>query len=378
MWALVRAPTDSPSVSMPEKTPFYNKHVESNGKITSFAGFLMPVQYRSVIEEVKRVRTTVGIFDVSHMGRVEVSGARAIDFVSKVTVNDPYKLDDFKAQYSAMCYPDGGIVDDLVVYKLPDKFLLVINGANSAKDYDWMLSNKIEGVDINDVGDEMAQLAVQGPKAEPLMQKIVDINLEEIGFYKSAMGKVAGIDSLISRTGYTGEDGFEIYFEATHAEKVWDAVMDAGKEFDVEPAGLGARDTLRLEMKYCLYGNDIDETTTPLEAGLGWITKLEKEDFIGKDALAKQKAAGVKRNLVAFEMMEKVFPRHNYKVFKDDKEIGRVTSGNFSPSINKFIGLGYVDIPFNKIDTEIAIEYRDKMAKAIIVKPPFYKHGTRK
>lgn len=338
----------------------------------------MPVQYRSVIEEVKRVRSTVGLFDVSHMGRVEVRGANAIDFVSKVTVNDPCKLDDFQAQYSAMCYPDGGIVDDLVVYKLSDKFLLVPNGANRVKDYDWMLSNKIKGVNIKDVSDEVAQLAIQGPKAEPLMQKIVDIDLEEIGFYKSAMGKVAGIDSLISRTGYTGEDGFEICFDATHAEKVWDAVMDVGKEFEAEPAGLGARDTLRLEMKYCLYGNDIDETTTPLEAGLGWITKLEKDDFIGKDALLKQKAEGVKRKLVAFEMMEKVVPRHAYKIFKDDKEIGKVTSGNFSPSINKFIGLGYVDIPFNKIDTEIAIEYRDKTTKAIIVKPPFYKHGTRK
>jgi len=361
-----------------KKTPFYNKHVENNGKIILFAGFLMPIQYRSIIQEVKRVRTTVGMFDVSHMGRIEVSGAGAIDFVNKITTNDPYKLANFQAQYSVMCYPDGGIVDDIVVYKLPDKFLLVVNAANRAKDYEWMLSNKIGDINIINVSDEVAQLAIQGPKAEPVMQKIVDISLERIGFYRSAMGRVAEIHSLITRTGYTGEDGFEIYFDATHAERVWDAVLDAGKEFDVEPVGLGARDTLRLEMKYCLYGNDIDETTTPLEAELGWITKLDKGDFIGRDALLKQKATGIKRKLVAFEMMDRVIPRHNYKIFKDDEEIGRVTSGNFSPSINKCIGLGYVNTPFDEIGTVITVECRGKPAKAIVVKPPFYKYGTRK
>ncbi|MCK4353352.1 glycine cleavage system aminomethyltransferase GcvT [candidate division WOR-3 bacterium] len=372
---------------MLKRTPFYKKHLEAGGKIIPFAGFEMPIQYKGIINEVKRVRTTVGMFDVSHMGRVEISGPEALEFISQITTNDPSKLENFQAQYSCMCHPDGGIVDDILVYRLPDKFLLVINAGNKDKDLNWMVEHKLKGANIKDVSDEMAQLAIQGPKAESVVQKLSDINLREIKFYWSADCEIAGVQTFISRTGYTGEDGFELYFPNNYANKVWDAIFEAGKEFELEPVGLGSRDTLRLEMKYCLYGNDIDKTTTPLEAGLGWITKFDKKDFIGKSALLKQKEEGLKRKLTAFIMKSKAIPRHHYKIFGlpvspsqggEGNQIGEVTSGNFSPSINKCIGLGYINIPYNKIDTEIEIECRGKIEKAIIIKPPFYKNATHK
>ncbi|MDI6839567.1 MAG: glycine cleavage system aminomethyltransferase GcvT [bacterium] len=361
-----------------KKTPFYGKHVEAGGKIVPFAGFEMPIQFKGILHEVKRVRSTVGIFDVSHMGRVEIHGPNAMRFVSELTTNDPYALNIFQAQYSCMCYPNGGIVDDLIVYRLPDKFLLVINAANREKDYQWMIEHKLEGIEIVDVSDEIAQLAVQGPMAEPTMQPLVDIDLSKMKYYWGANGKVAGVHAFISRTGYTGEDGFEIYFSVKYASEVWDKIVEAGRSFDIESIGLGARDTLRLEMKYCLYGNDIDETTNPLEAGLGWITKLNKPNFVGKEAIVRQKEEGLKRKLVGFVMKSKAIPRQHYKIFKQGRQIGEVTSGNFSPSINQPIGLGYVKIPYDEVNTEIEIDCREKLEPAKIIKPPFYTQRTHK
>lgn len=364
-----------------KRTPFYDAHIRAGGKIVPFAGFEMPIQYKGIIHEVKSVRTNVGMFDVSHMGRVEVSGSNVIDFVSKITTNDPNKISIFQAQYSCMCYEDGGIVDDLVVYRLPDKLLMVINGANKKKDWEWINEHNLCGVEIKDISDKTAQLAIQGPNVESALQPLVDIDLSTIKFYWGANCKFAGIPAFISRTGYTGEDGFEVYFDAKHYE-LWDKVLALG----VEPIGLGARDVLRLEMKYCLYGNDIKETTTPLEAGLGWITKMDKSDFIGKSALIKQKEAGVKRKLIAFLMKGKVsIPRQHYSIYNanrnpitDNRIIGEVTSGNFSPSINQAIGMGYVNIPYDKADTEIEIDCRGKLERAKIITPPFYKHASHK
>ncbi len=387
---------------MPKKTPLYNKHIHHKGKIIPFADFLMPISYeKGILYEVKKVRTTVGMFDVSHMGEIEIKGKDAIKFVSKITINDPAKLELFQVQYTAMCYPDGGIVDDLLVYKLPDRLFLVVNCANTDKDYEWILENNAKckrlasemqnakwDVEIKNVSDETTQLAIQGPEALKVTQKLVGINLNEMDYYWSSFCKILNTDVLISRTGYTGEDGFEIYFAPKYAEKIWDSILDAGKEFDIEPVGLGARDTLRLEMKYCLYENDMDKTTTPLEAGLGWITKLDKEDFIGRDVLIKQKEQGLTRRLIGFELEKRVIPRPHYKIFsarggsafggKDTEKIGEVTSGNFSPTLNKCIGMGYVNIPYHKIETEIEIECRGKMEKAIIIKPPFYKNASHK
>ncbi len=362
---------------MPKKTPLYEKHIENGAKIVEFADFLMPIQYTGIISEVNIVRKSLGVFDVSHMGEVEVKGPDALKFVNYITVNDAATLEEMQVQYSAMCYPDGGIVDDLLVYRLPNKYLLVINASNIDKDFEWIMKNKRWDVNIENRSDEYFQLAIQGPIAEEVVQKIVDIDLSPMKFYWSGFCKIDNKTMLISRTGYTGEDGFEIYGDAQYGEKVWDLVFSAGGD-RISPVGLGARDTLRMEMKYCLYGNDIDKTTTPLEAGLGWITKLYKDDFIAKDVLLKQKQEGVKRRLVGFEMAEHSIPRHHYKIYKDGQEIGEVTSGTFSPSVNKSIGLGYISTPFSKVGTEIDIEARGRMEKAVIVKMPFYKNATHK
>ncbi len=354
-----------------KQTALHDVHVKLGAKMVEFAGFHMPVQYHSIREEHLRVRQTVGVFDVSHMGEIEITGTKALEMVQKVTINDAAALQVGQAQYSAMCYPDGGIVDDLLVYRFADKFLLVVNAANKDKDYQWIVENKIDGCEVTDISDRITQLAVQGKKAEPTLQKLTDVNLAEIKFYWFTEGELAGVPMIISRTGYTGEPGFELYFANEHAEKVWNAVMEAGKEFDIEPIGLGARDTLRLEKKMCLYGNDIDETTNPLEAGLGWITKLDKGDFIGRDVLKKVKEQGVTRRLVAFVLDESGFPRHGYKIFKDGQEVGVVTSGTVSPVLDKGIGMGYVKKEHSKIGMQIEIAIRKKMVPATIIKPPF-------
>ena len=355
-----------------KKTGFYEIHKNLGAKIIEFAGYYMPIQYRGILDEHKRVRTTVGLFDVSHMGEFFFQGSDALSLIQKLTVNDASKLSVYQAHYSAMCYPDGGMVDDLIVYRFPDKYMMIANAANLAKDWEWINSKKSGEVQITNDSDDLSLLALQGPDAEATLRKLTDVDLSAINFYWFAEARAAGIDMMISRTGYTGEPGFELMFPIEHSEKVWIALMQAGKEYDIEPVGLGARDTLRLEMKYCLYGNDIDQTTNPLEAGLGWITKLDKGDFIGKDALLKVKEKGITRKLIGFEVNDRKFPRHGYKIFKNNKEIGFVTSGTFSPILKKGFGMGYVDAKYSAIGQAIDIDIREQFVPANVVKTPFY------
>ncbi len=354
-----------------KKTALHDVHVQLGARMVEFAGFEMPIQYHSIRDEHRRVRETVGVFDVSHMGEIIIKGPKALDMVQKVTINDASKLEVGQVQYSAMCYPDGGIVDDLLVYRFADHFLLVVNASNKDKDFAWIVENKIDGCEVEDVSDQYTQLAVQGKKAEPTLQKLTKVDLSAIKYYWFTEGELAGVPMIISRTGYTGEPGFELYFANEYAVDVWNKIMEAGKEFDIEPIGLGARDSLRLEKKMCLYGNDIDETTNPLEAGLSWITKLDKGDFIGRDALLKIKEEGIKRKLVAIVLEGHGFPRHGYKIYKDGKEVGHVTSGTVSPILNKGIAMGYVAKEFSKVGTELEIDIRGKKVPAVIIKPPF-------
>ena len=369
---------------MPKKTAFYNIHEKAGAKIVEFAGYLMPVQYRSITEEHKRVRKSVGLFDLSHMGEFVVSGPGAHQFVQHAVTNDINTLGLGQVMYTAMCYPDGGIVDDLLVYNLGDIIYLVVNASNIDKDFAYLDSLRKTGlvastdVKLENISDETALLAIQGPDAEKVMAKLTDYDLPSLKFYWAATAKIAGVEMLFSRTGYTGEDGFELYMAPKYAEKLWDAAMGAAREFEGEPIGLGARDSLRLEMKYALYGNDIDKTTNPLGAGLGWVVKLDKGDFIGRDALLKVKEEGPRRRNVAFELKEKGFPRQHYPIVIDGKKAGEVTSGTFSPMLEKGIGAAYVPADSSKIGTEIGIEIRGKVIPAEIVKPPFYKQGTRK
>ena len=362
---------------MKKKTVFYDKHVDAGAKIIDFGDWKLPVQYAGIIDEHLRVRSTAGLFDVSHMGEIEIIGDNAYEFVQRLTVNDIANLSIGQVQYSCMCYPEGGIVDDLLVYRFPEHFLLVVNAANIEKDFDWLKRNNQEDVEIINISDEIAQLALQGPKAATILQKLTPVELTKIPFYWYLEGKVLDIPMIISRTGYTGEDGFELYFkDLDKAAYVWDHIMEAGAEYHVQPIGLGARDTLRLEMKYALYGNDIDQTTSPLEAGLSWITKLEKGDFIGRDVLLKQKEEGVRRKLICFELEDKSIARHGYPVIKNDAEIGFVCSGSYAPSLGKNIGTAYVSSEFTRPGSSIEIQIRNKKAKANIVKPPFYKKGS--
>ena len=354
-----------------KKTGLYDFHVSHGAKMVEFAGFWMPVQYTSMLEEHKKVRTTVGVFDVSHMGEIEVRGPKALEFVNYITINDASKLEVNQAQYTAMCYPDGGIVDDLICYRRPDHYLLVVNASNTDKDYAWILKNKMEGAEVKNISDQITQIAVQGKDAEATLQKLTDVDLSAIKFYWFREGELAGVPMIISRTGYTGEPGFELYFDKKYSMEIVEKVFEAGKEFDIAPIGLGARDTLRLEKKYCLYGNDIDQTTNPIEAGLGWITKLKKGDFIGREAIARVKEEGPKRKLVGFISEGRMIPRHHYPIKKDGSEIGHVTSGCFSPILEKNIGLGYVATEFSDIGQVITIDARGREINAEIVKTPF-------
>jgi len=362
---------------MLRKTPFYDKVVENNGKIVEFAGFLMPVQFEGIISEHQTVRSTVGVFDVSHMGEVEIRGKDRIAFTNYITTNDVTKLALNQIQYTTMLYPDAGIVDDFLVHNLKDRILLVVNATNTDKDYKWILENKKFDVEISNVSNEIGQLAIQGPQSEPVMQKLFDIDLSQLTFYWAQDTQLKDISVILSRTGYTGEDGFELYVKRNHATRVWDIVFEAGKEFGIKPIGLGARDTLRFEMRYCLYGNDIDKTTNPLEAGLGWIVKFDKGDFIGKENLLRIKGAGLKRKLVGFEVVEKGIPRPHLEIYNEDKKIGFVTSGTFSPSLKKGIGLGYIALPYDKIGTKLQVMGKSPI-EVEIIKGPFYKHGSRK
>lgn len=358
-----------------KKTKFYSVHEKLNAKIVEFAGYLMPIQYSSIIAEHKSVRNSVGVFDVSHMGEIFIRGEKALDFVNYITVNDASQLTDGRVQYSAMCYEDGGIVDDLLVYRInQNEFMLVVNASNKDKDYEWMKKNNNFKVDIVDESDEYSLLAVQGPNSKATIQKICDKNLD-LEYYHFFFAKVAGVDMLVSRTGYTGELGYELYFKGDEqtAEKIWNAIFEAGKEFNIQPVGLGARDSLRLEMGFCLYGNDIDQTTNTIEAGLGWITKLKKENFIGKDVLLKTKEEGPKRKLVALISDEKTFPRHGYDLSVDGKVIGKITSGTVSPILEKPIALGYVESDYSKEGTKLNFLIRGKEIPAYVTKLPFIK-----
>lgn len=357
-----------------KRTPFYAIHQNAGAKIVPFGGFDMPVQYAGIMEEHKTVRSAVGVFDVSHMGEFFATGREALSFLQKVTVNDVSKLSPGKAQYSAMCYADGGIVDDLLVYMLADQsYMIVVNAANIEKDWAWMEKHCPHDVKFENKSDETALLAIQGPKSLETMQQLTTADLSTIPYYHFVRGNVAGIEMIISRTGYTGEMGFEIYFDMSHAEKIWNAIFDAGKKFAIAPIGLGARDTLRLEMGYCLYGNDIDQTTNTIEGGLGWITKFNKGDFIAKPILETVKAEGPKRKLVGMMINDKAVPRHGYPLMVSGTTVGVVTSGTFSPSLGKGIALGYVHHEHAGIGSKIHIDIRGRSIEATIVPLPFLK-----
>jgi len=357
----------------PKKTALYEVHRRLGAKIVEFAGFLMPIQYTSIMEEHRRVRTTVGVFDVSHMGEIEFWGEKALEFLQYMTINDVARLEIYQAQYSAMCYEDGGIVDDLLVYRYPDHYMMVVNAANTEKDYRWLLDHQMPNVTIKNVSDQITLLAVQGKKALDTLQSLTSVDLSKIRYYHFTEGTLAEVPMTISRTGYTGEDGFELYMDTRYSEQVWNAVMEAGKPYDISPIGLGARDTLRLEMKYCLYGNDIDQTTNPLEAGLGWLTKLNKGDFIGRKALLRVKEQGVTRRLIGFRVEGKAFPRPGYTIYKNGVKIGHVTSGTVSPMLGVGIGMGYVRREFSEVGTPIEIDIRGRKVPAVIVETPFYR-----
>lgn len=365
----------------PRKTSLFNIHQKYEGKIVDYSGWALPVQYEGLIPEHEAVRTAAGLFDVSHMGEVEVKGPQALDYVQNLVTNDVSVLNNYQVLYNLMCYPDGGIVDDLLVYKFSDThFFLVINASNVEKDYKWMIENSKEyDVELKNLSDEISEVAIQGPNAEEILQKIVDTDLSQIGFFYCKRDvNVAGANCLISRTGYTGEDGFEVYFDHKDAELIWDKLMEVGKDKGLKPAGLGARDTLRFEANLPLYGNEIDKDITPLEAGLGFFVKLNKESFIGKDALVKQKEEGLKRKIVGFEMIDRGIPRHGYEVYADGKKIGFVTTGYYGPTVKKNIGFAMVDIEHSKLGTEIDIMIRKKQAKAKVVSRKFYQKQYKK
>lgn len=358
-----------------KKTAFNEIHQKLGAKLVDFAGYNMPIEYSGIKDEHMAVRESVGVFDVSHMGEFWVKGPNALSLVSKITSNDPKNLKPGQAQYS--CFPNGsgGIVDDLLVYCFsPEKYMLVVNAANIEKDWEWVNSQNDMDADIENVSDEVSQLAVQGPNAAKTLQKLTGINLADIQFYTFTNGAMAGIeDVIISATGYTGAGGFELYFRNEAAEKMWSAIFDAGEEFGIKPVGLAARDTLRLEMGYCLYGNDIDDSTSPIEAGLGWITKFNNgRNFIDRDFLMMQKNEGVRRRLRGFILKERGIPRKDYKLVNSEGiEIGKVTSGTMSPVLNKGIGMGYVAKEYSAFGTQIFVQIRNKSIPAEIIKLPF-------
>ena len=352
-----------------------NKHISLGAKMVPFAGYNMPVQYVGINAEHATVRQGVGVFDVSHMGEFILKGENALDLIQRVTSNDASKLYDGKIQYSCLPNETGGIVDDLLVYRIDEKtYMLVVNASNIEKDWNWIQQYNTKGVEMHNISDKTSLLAVQGPKAAEALQSLTDVDLASMEYYTFVKGQFAGVDNvLISATGYTGAGGFEIYFDNDHADKIWDAIFEAGASLGIKPIGLGARDTLRLEMGFCLYGNDIDDTTSPIEAGLGWITKFTKA-FTNSEALKAQKEAGVKSKLVGFEMIDRGIPRHDYEIVDaEGNVIGRVTSGTQSPSLQKAIGMGYVTKEFSKEGTEIYISIRNNKLKAKVVKFPFYK-----
>lgn len=358
-----------------KNTALTHVHEKLGAKMVPFAGYNMPVQYEGVNAEHETVRNGVGVFDVSHMGEFLLTGENALALIQKVTSNDASVLEIGRAQYSCLPNNDGGIVDDLIVYRMKeDQYLLVVNASNIEKDWNWIASHNDLGVDMRNLSDEYSLLAIQGPKAVEAMQSLTSVDLAAIKYYHFEVGPFAGIDNvIISATGYTGSGGFEIYCKNSEVEQVWHKVFEAGAAFGIKPIGLAARDTLRLEMGFCLYGNDINDTTSPIEAGLGWITKFTKE-FTNSENLKKQKEAGVTRKLIGFELIERGIPRHDYEIVDaNGNNIGIVTSGTMAPSLGKGIGMGYVATEFAAVDSEIFIQIRNNKVKAKVVKMPFYK-----
>jgi aminomethyltransferase len=358
-----------------KNTPLFDRHIELGGNMVSFGGYLLPTHYSGINLEHLGVRSKAGLFDVSHMGEFIISGSDAESFLQKVTVNDVTSLSVGQAQYSAMCYANGGIIDDILIYKKKNEFMLVVNAANNEKDLDWLKSHAKGDIRIENMSDDIGLVAIQGPRSRNILQTLTDSNLTNIQFYHFVEGRLNGKKAIISRTGYTGELGFEIYANSDDIGEIWDAIMKAGQDKGLEPAGLGCRDTLRMEMKLALYGNDIDDTTNPIEAGLGWITRLGKTDFMGKKALLEAKA-NVTRRLVCLEMTERAIPRQGYTILMNDESVGIITSGTMSPSLETGIGIGYVNRPFDKSGTELLVDIRGRMKSAVVVKPPFYKNGS--
>ena len=358
-----------------KNTALSEVHISLGAKMVPFAGFNMPVQYSGINDEHETVRTGVGMFDVSHMGEFILKGEKALDLIQKISSNDASKLYDGKVQYGYIPNENGGVVDDFLTYKIDDlTYLLVVNASNIDKDWNWISKYNTYGVEMKNISDETSLFAIQGPKAADALQSLTNIELAPMEYYSFQKGEFAGVENvLVSATGYTGAGGFEIYVANEHAEKVWNAIMEAGKPYGIKPIGLGARDTLRLEMGFCLYGNDIDDTTSPLAAGLGWVTKFTK-DFVNSENLKAEKERGTTQKLVGFEMIDRGIPRHDYEIVDaNNNKIGRVTSGTQSPSLKKSIGLGYVDTAFAKEGTEIFISIRNQPIKASVKKPPFVK-----
>jgi aminomethyltransferase len=356
-------------------TPFTNRHIALNAKMHEFAGYNMPIEYTGIIDEHHTVRNGVGVFDVSHMGEFWVKGPNALDFLQKISSNNVADLTVGKAQYTYFPNENGGIVDDFLIYKYEEeKYMLVVNAANIEKDWNWCLKNNKVGAEIENASDHTAQLAVQGPKALEVLQKLTKVDLKSIPYYNFITGELAGVkEVIISNTGYTGAGGFELYFYPEHGEQIWNAIFEAGKEEGIKPCGLGCRDTLRLEMGFCLYGNDIDDTTSPIAAGLGWITKfVVGKDFISREKIEADKKNGTGQKLIGFKIAEKGIPRQGYEIVNEnDKIIGRVTSGSISPCLKEGIGLGYVAAEYAKTGCEIFVKVRNKNLKANVVKLPF-------
>ncbi len=357
---------------MASRTPLYESHVRAGARMVEFAGWDMPVQYAGILDEHETVRTKVGLFDVSHMGEVVFRGPKALEALGRLFTNDLGKTVDGQAQYGCLCRESGGIVDDVVVYRRGAEDLLVcVNAANRAKDFEW-LAGHAQGADVRNESDDWAQLALQGPLAAQLLQRLTNVNLSVMRTYRFANGEVAGIPCLVARTGYTGEDGFELFCASGAGPRLWDALMEAGQREGIQPCGLGARDSLRLEMAYRLYGSDMDDSTTPLEAGLGWVVKLDKGEFIGRDAMLTQKEQGLARKLVGFVLTDAGIARHGYPVLQDGRKVGEVTSGTKSPSLKTSIGLAYVPPALAGEGSTFQVEIRGRAAAAKVVKTPFY------
>ncbi len=361
-----------------KRTPLFSAHVKAGARMVPFGGWEMPVQYRGIVEEHRTVRAAVGCFDVSHMGEFEVEGPGALPALQRLTTNDVAALEVGQIQYSVLCHEHGGIVDDLTVYRLAaDRYMITVNAGNIDKDWTHVTTHG-GGARWRNVSEATGLIAVQGPKAEALVGRLAELDVTRIGYYRFAQGKVAGVTTLVSRTGYTGEDGFELYAPAAEAERLWNALIEAGRADGVAPIGLGARDTLRLEMRYALYGNDIDDTTNPLEAGLGWVVKPAKGDFLGRAAIERVRAAGPARKLVGIEMTERAVARHGYPVVKDGAPTGVVTSGSYGPSVDRYIAMAYVGSAHAAVGTELGVEIRGQVKSARVVKTPFHPPHVKK